>query len=343
MLKILLISVSLLFSYSYANENLKKGEFLGAKHIEAFPSWFKTSFLDFSDDISEAKDANRHVLIYFHQDGCPYCAKTVEENFANEKIVSKLKPNFDVIEINMWGDRSLTDWNGKEFIEKEFAAHMRVQFTPTIIFLNGQGETVLRLNGYHSIDRMVDILDFVYKKQYIQESFASFIAKKTPIKQGNLNQNSLFEAGPHFLSRSARLPAEKYLAVFFEEPNCPECDQFHKEIINTKASRDYLSRMQVVQLNALSEEKLITPQGKRTTAKDWYSDLDLTYKPAIVFFDKDGQEIVRRDAFFKEFHTHGMMTYVLSNAFKAQPSFQRYLEDKADKLREQGITVDLWK
>jgi thioredoxin-related protein len=44
---------------------------------------------------------------------------------------------------------------------------------------------------------------------------------------------------------------------------------------------------------------LITPSGQRTTAKDWYEALKLTYKPAIVFFDKAGHEIIRKDAYFK--------------------------------------------
>jgi len=38
-----------------------------------------------------------------------------------------------------------------------------------------------------------------------------------------------------------------------------------------------------------------------------------------------------------------MMTYALTGAYKQQPNFQRYLEDKSDKLREHGITVDIWK
>jgi len=108
-------------------------------------------------------------------------------------------------------------------------------------------------------------------------------------------------------------------------------------------TKTYLKQMQVVRFNALSDEKLITPSGKRTTAKDWYDELKLTYKPAVVFFDKDGSEIIRKDAYFKEYHLHGIMTYVLTGAYKTQPNFQRYLEDKSDKLREQGVTVDIWK
>jgi hypothetical protein len=47
------------------------------------------------------------------------------------KFVAKLQKDFDVIEINMWGDTTLSDWTGKDFTEKEFSAHMKIQFTPT--------------------------------------------------------------------------------------------------------------------------------------------------------------------------------------------------------------------
>ena len=37
------------------------------------PDWFKLSFLDIRDDIEEAADSGKRVLLYFYQDGCPYC------------------------------------------------------------------------------------------------------------------------------------------------------------------------------------------------------------------------------------------------------------------------------
>jgi thioredoxin-related protein len=45
----------------------------------------------------------------------------------------------------MWGDTTLSDWTGKDITEKEFSAHMKIQFTPTLVFLNPQGGTLLRL------------------------------------------------------------------------------------------------------------------------------------------------------------------------------------------------------
>jgi thioredoxin-related protein len=92
--------------------------------------------MDFSEDLEEANDKGHHVMIYFHQNGCPYCAKLVKDNFHDKKLVAKLQKDFDVIEINMWGDTTLSDWTGKDFTEKEFSAHMKIQFTPTLVFLN---------------------------------------------------------------------------------------------------------------------------------------------------------------------------------------------------------------
>ena len=343
-MKTLFIIISFILTLnSVAQDEPKKGDFLGSKVVEEFPEWFKTSFMDFSDDIDEATDDNKHVMIYFWQNGCPYCAKLVEENFHDKELTDKLIKNFDVIETNMWGDKGLVDWTGVDFSEKDFASFMKVQFTPTLIFLNSNGDIVLRLNGYQSVEKMHTVLDYVSSKSYINESFAKYINKSKTNDKGNLNENSIFENGPHMLARSSTLPAQNYLAVFFEEPECKECDSFHANVLSLDKTIEMLNKMQVVRFNAISDEKLITPDGTRTNASDWYEKLNLTYKPAVVFFDKEGVEIIRKDAMFKEYHFIGMMSYVLSADYIAQPNFQRYLEDKSDKLREQGITVDIWK
>lgn len=334
---------ALFFTPSATLSSVDEGQFLGGKIVEDLPDWFKNSFLDLTDDLTEAAAKNRHIMIYFHQNGCPYCAKLVNENFHNPKLVAKLKRDFDSIEVNIWGDRELTDWQDEEFSEKQFAAKMRVQFTPTLLFLDHQGQSVLRLNGYQSTAKMQVALDYVAGKKYREQSFASYLASKVKNPVGKLNKNPLFDNPPHLLSRNKNLPSQRYLAVFFEQPNCAECDDFHQDIMSLDTTKKLLKQMQVVQLNALSEDKIINPAGVKTTPKKWYENLKLTYKPAVVFFDKNGLEVIRKDAFFKSYHFQGIITYVTSGAYKTQPKFQRYLEAKSTKLRKQGITVDIWK
>ncbi|WP_201342200.1 hypothetical protein [Abyssogena phaseoliformis symbiont] len=91
---------------------------------------------------------------------------------------------------------------------------MKVQFTPTLVFLNSKGDSVLRLNGYQSVEKIHKVLDYVSAKKYLNQSFSSYSNNLKKDKTGSLNQNPLFETPPHMLSRNKALPAQNYLAVF---------------------------------------------------------------------------------------------------------------------------------
>ena len=280
-------------------------------------------------------------MIYFHQNGCPYCAKLVDDNFHNEALVKKLKKDFDVIETNMWGDRELTDWTGAELSEKEFSAKMKVQFTPTIIFLNSTGETLLRVNGYQSPEKLDKMLDYISTLEYKNQNFSKFI--KSQHKASTLKPRWLFPEDQHKDLKKLNDSTDKYLAVFFERSSCKDCDTFYSNLKAEKSVLDNLEKLKLTRVNSQSEDMITTPSGDKLSPKDWHEKLNLTDSTSIVIFSKSGTEIIRKDAFLKAFHTNGILTYATSHKWKEQPSFQRYLEDKADHIRDGGVTVDLWK
>jgi len=78
----------------------------------------------------------------------PCCKKLLQDNFAQAAIAEKTRKSFDVIAINMWGDREVTRLNGEAMTEKAFAKRVRVMFTPTLVMLDEDGEVALRINGY---------------------------------------------------------------------------------------------------------------------------------------------------------------------------------------------------
>jgi thioredoxin-related protein len=144
-LLLLLLTISL--QNGIASEN-PLGKSYGAIPSEK-PDWFKESFLEFEDDVAEAAAAGRRVMLYFHQESCPYCARLVEENFTDPEIKSYIIKHFDGISLNMWGDREVVSIGGQDFTEKTFAAALKVQYTPTLVFLDENGKVALRLNGYY--------------------------------------------------------------------------------------------------------------------------------------------------------------------------------------------------
>jgi len=76
------------------------------------PYWFKESFLEIELDIEEALEAEKLLMLYFHQEGCPYCKATIEKNFSDPTTKDFIQENFDVVEINIRGSRSITLPNG---------------------------------------------------------------------------------------------------------------------------------------------------------------------------------------------------------------------------------------
>ena len=304
------------------------------------PEWFKESFLDIREDIAEAQAAGRRVLLYFYQDGCPYCAKLLQDNFGNRALSEKTRAGFDVIAINMWGDREVTDLAGRTTTEKAFAAALKVQYTPTLLFLNEAGEVVLRINGYFAPHKFAVALDFVAGHHETDSTFRAFYATVAPLA-ANAQLNRLAATLPRPLRLAERGNSGRPLLVLFEQGNCAECDELHRDILPRSEVAHALTNVDLAQLDIHSGDQLQTPDGRQLRVRDWAEELGIQYAPSLVFFDPLGSEVFRTEAYLRTFHIHGAIDYVVSAAYRRQPSFQRFLQHRTEILGARGIKVDL--
>jgi thioredoxin-related protein len=97
----------------------------------------------------------------------------------------------------------------------------------------------------------------------------------------------------------------------------------------------------VVQLNIRADTPVTTPQGEPTTAAAWADALGIAYTPSLLFYDAQGAEVFRVEAFLWSFHLQSALDYVASGAYRGQPNFQRFLRDRREQMREQGLDVGL--
>lgn len=305
------------------------------------PPWFKNSFLDLREDVADAASEGKRVMLYFYQHGCPYCARLLEDNFGQQVLADKTQRYFDVIAINMWGDREVTDLQGQAVSEKQFAVDMRVQFTPTLLFLNEQGEVVFRINGYYPPHKFDVALDYVGKKMEGETSFSALLEKLEPeASSGVLHQDAAYLQPPYQLQGRDRRGG-KPLLVLFEQRNCSACDELHLDTFKRPETRELLQGYDIALFDTWSRTPLVTPQGKQTTARDWARDLGIQYTPSMVFFDREGREVFRTEGYLWAFHVQTALDYVASGAYRTQPEFQRYLSARADELRARGVEVDI--
>jgi len=309
-------------------------------HAVDIPPWFTESFLDFRDDVRDAARKGRRLMLYFGQDGCPYCRALMTTNFSQRSIVEKTRRHFVAIALNLWGDRETTWIDGRAMSEKALARRLEVQFTPTLLFLDERGKVVARLNGYYPPHRFEAVLDYVAGKHERSISLAAYLARHVRDSASpRLADEPFFLAPPHDLRRGAD---GKPLAVLFETPYCGACDELHREGLKRPQVRALLDRFDVARFAFGAPTKLTTPAGQVTTAAAWAVELGVTFAPTLVFFDAGGREVFRIDAYLRPFHLESSLDYVASGAYRDEPSFQRFIQGRAERIRARGARVDLW-
>jgi thioredoxin-related protein len=290
------------------------------------PDWFKLSFLELSNDIKDAREANKKaVIVYFGQKNCPYCRAHLQNNWEDLYIVAYTRKHFDVVAIDVRGDRPVADINGKIYrSEKEFAIANKTNFTPTLVFYDTDGNETLRLAGYHPPYQFVAALEFVADEHYKREDLKSYLARAAKFSEyGNdkLNSNDIFSAPPYALDRTL-FPSPMPLAVFFEKPRCHACDILHSGPLSDAQILHTMTQLESIQLDMQADTPVLTPDGQRLTATQWASELGIYYTPTLVFFDEHGKEIIRIDSVVGFYRLNNVLHYILTKGYLAEPNFQ---------------------
>lgn len=152
--------------------------------------WFLNSFLDLKEDLAEATKAGKRFAIIWEQKGCPYCSDVHTVNFADDKLRGWIKDHFVVLQLNLWGSREVTDFDGRVMAEKDLARKYRITFTPTVQYFpetlaemagkTGGDAEVARMPGYFRNFHFLGMFEYVWDKRYAKgQDFQHFIIEKS--------------------------------------------------------------------------------------------------------------------------------------------------------------------
>ena len=76
-------------------------------------------------------------MLFIDLDGCPYCTKMLNESFfAKNQTSDFIKKHFDVINLNVKGDREVTWDQNTTLSEKDLAIRLGIEYSPTVLFLD---------------------------------------------------------------------------------------------------------------------------------------------------------------------------------------------------------------
>jgi thioredoxin-related protein len=133
---------------------------LGARaQSNEVPAWFADSFLEFPQDIGEAAQDGKRLMLYFWQNGCPYCRQMTQTTLADPAIMARTRQHFVGVALDIFGAREVQWIDGRRMSEKALADALGVRATPTLFFLDEKGAVVLRLTGYVPPERFAAALE----------------------------------------------------------------------------------------------------------------------------------------------------------------------------------------
>ena len=306
---------------------LKGGE------IYTLPQWFKASFLDFKSDVKEAREQGKHVMVFLHLDECPYCARMLKESFSSGGNRTFIEKHFDVIGVNVQGSVELTWIDGATYTERGLARRLKTSATPTIVFLDLEGNKVLQLTGYRDPPALRDALEYVQSKGYRNQSFAEHVAAQDRPAVYTFRDHAQFSNVTYLKDY------KKPLAVLFEDRHCAECARFHETTLSRPDVADEMKRFLFVRLDADSSRPMVDLDGNTTTPAQWVKALDLSYRPAVVLFN-EGREIFRADGRLYHFHFREALRYVSGAYYRKFDTLSQYRAAYRAELLRKGIDID---
>ena len=136
--------------------------------------WMRDTFKDLGEDLAEANAEGKRLMILVEQRGCIYCKKMHEEVFVVPEIADYIEDNFFVVQINMFGDVEVTDFDGTALPEKDMVRRWGALFTPSMYFFpeevaDDQTATqaaVAVMPGAFSASTTQNLLTWVVEKGY---------------------------------------------------------------------------------------------------------------------------------------------------------------------------------
>jgi thioredoxin-related protein len=299
-----------------------------------FPDWFKQSFLDLRDDLDEAISAGKQgLLLFFSTRRCSYCKAFIQKSLEDPEIRRRVETGFDVIGLEIFDDTEISDLDGRTYRVRDLVTEMRAAYTPTLIFYGEGGRRLLRIVGYYPPDKFRIVLDYLEGRHYLKEHFRNYLARTQPAPAGRsggiIRDGALFAEPPHILDRRAAA-SDRPLLVVFERPDCDACERFHRRVLGDRAIRRLIGEFEAVQLDVSdSRARIITPSGQRLSPGAWFETLNLSYCPAIVFFDERGREVMRLDSETLRFRMEGSLQLVLEAGYVQDAQLQRWRRTKA--------------
>lgn len=142
----------------------------------------------------------------------------------------------------------------------------------------------------------------------------------------------------------------KGLMILYEQAGCPYCRELHRVNFAKPVLVDYLTTyFDVIQLDLWGAREVVDFDGDTLEERRLAAKWAVNFTPTTILIPPENAgkteisevEAFRAPGYLKPFHYLSALEYVGEGAWQDQP-FQRFLQDKFQRLEERGESADVW-
>jgi len=110
--------------------------------------------------------ASQPLAVIFEQPKCHACDVLHSEPL-QDSLVRERFQGFDVVQLNVWdGNTPVITPDGRRVTPSEWAADLKLFYTPTLIFFDIRGQEIFRIDSVVQFFRLAGVLRYVAEKAY---------------------------------------------------------------------------------------------------------------------------------------------------------------------------------
>lgn len=143
--------------------------------------FFHQSFGDLSEEMQTARNENLSgILLMFDNAECPWCAKMKATVLNQVEVQDYYRKHFRIIAVDTEGDAPITDFDGKEMLQKDYAFRVhRVRATPVFKFFDVNGKELYKFTGIvRNKDEFLWLGEFIVDGHYRNKRFSIYKKQK---------------------------------------------------------------------------------------------------------------------------------------------------------------------
>lgn len=148
---------------------------------EAMEYFFHQSFNNLQEEAEIAREEGKiGIMVMFNDPDCPWCKKMKATVLSQVPVQDYFRKHFRLLHLDTRGDTLMTDFEGNEIAEKDFALKVhRVRATPVFMFFDLDGNITLRYTGAtRSVDEFIWMGEFILNGEYKNTRFSRYKREK---------------------------------------------------------------------------------------------------------------------------------------------------------------------